>query len=413
MSWQVDSLEEPYDYDSIMHSSQWTYRNGEWIERVRPKDPNAKIGQREKLSEGDIKQTNKLYRCPLICGSQVRGTFGTITSPNYPQAYSANTRCLWEITVPVGSTITLSFTSFNLEGYVQCDADYVKIFNGPSKNEALLITLCGRDLPKTVSSTSNTMTMEFVSDSSVQEGGFSATFQAAPAVQDRNCQNTEHWCQQECKDTELSIECACRRDFELQPDGKSCKVLCRMLLTGVTGEPLSPVESSSSQCVWKLVQTQRNQVFRLTFTEFDLIKENCQDNSVRVVRRLENNKTIDKRYCGKTLPPTIISYDELTLVFDMGSSGQPTHFRANYRYEDNECATNNGDCEYRCYKTPGTYHCKCKKGFELYEKSKCRQRGFAKCLPESCIFTCLSELKLFHCFLIVTQYARKLSNTLW
>ncbi|VDN13134.1 unnamed protein product [Dibothriocephalus latus] len=74
------------------------------------------------------------------------------------------------------------------------------------------------------------------------------------------------------------------------------------------------------------------------------------------------------------MPPTIISYDELTLVFDTGSSGQLTHFRANYQFEDNECATNNGDCEYRCYKTPGAYHCQCKKGFELYEKTKCRRR---------------------------------------
>ncbi|VDN43904.1 unnamed protein product [Dibothriocephalus latus] len=64
MSWQVDSLKEPYDYDSIMHYAQRIYQNGKMIEEVRPKDPNAKIGQREKLSEGDIQQANKLYSCP-------------------------------------------------------------------------------------------------------------------------------------------------------------------------------------------------------------------------------------------------------------------------------------------------------------------------------------------------------------
>ncbi|VDN15706.1 unnamed protein product [Dibothriocephalus latus] len=61
---EVDSLDEPYDYDSIMHYGQWAMHNFAMTEQIRSENPNAKIGQRKKLSEGDIKQTNKLYSCP-------------------------------------------------------------------------------------------------------------------------------------------------------------------------------------------------------------------------------------------------------------------------------------------------------------------------------------------------------------
>ncbi|VDK84846.1 unnamed protein product [Dibothriocephalus latus] len=124
-----------------------------------------------------------------------------------------------------------------------------------------------------------------------------------------------------------------------------------------------------------MAQETRAQVIRLTFTEFDLIaEENCKDNSVTVIRRLETYRTIPKIFCGNQLPPTIVSFDELTLVFDVGSSTQPTHFRANYRFEDNECAKNNGGCHHICYKMPGSFTCKCRGGYELYAESKCRRR---------------------------------------
>lgn len=80
-----------YDFDSIMHyarntfskvlltlsfrsqslirNKKWLNKQGTYLDTILPQaDPETKsrpeIGQRIRLSEGDISQTNKLYKCP-------------------------------------------------------------------------------------------------------------------------------------------------------------------------------------------------------------------------------------------------------------------------------------------------------------------------------------------------------------
>lgn len=53
-----------YDFDSIMHTNSVAYsKNGlNTIETLDPKNMH-KIGQRDKLSEGDILRINRMYKC--------------------------------------------------------------------------------------------------------------------------------------------------------------------------------------------------------------------------------------------------------------------------------------------------------------------------------------------------------------
>lgn len=64
----VNSLGQPYDYLSIMHYAKNTFSKGTYLETILPIDvPGQKrpeIGQRIRLSEGDISQANLLYKCP-------------------------------------------------------------------------------------------------------------------------------------------------------------------------------------------------------------------------------------------------------------------------------------------------------------------------------------------------------------
>lgn len=64
----MNSLGLIYDYDSIMHYARNTFSKGTYLDTIQPIDvPGRKrpeIGQRIKLSEGDIAQTNLLYKCP-------------------------------------------------------------------------------------------------------------------------------------------------------------------------------------------------------------------------------------------------------------------------------------------------------------------------------------------------------------
>lgn len=64
----VNSLGQPYDYDSIMHYAKNTFSKGTYLETILPIDVPGKkrpeIGQRIRLSEGDVAQANLLYKCP-------------------------------------------------------------------------------------------------------------------------------------------------------------------------------------------------------------------------------------------------------------------------------------------------------------------------------------------------------------
>ena len=64
---EVNSLGLPYDYDSIMHYAKNTFSKGTYLDTILPMESHGKkrpeIGQRVRLSEGDIAQTNLLYKC--------------------------------------------------------------------------------------------------------------------------------------------------------------------------------------------------------------------------------------------------------------------------------------------------------------------------------------------------------------
>lgn len=70
---EVTSLGLPYDYASIMHYARNTFSKSTYLDTILPQeDPQRKrpeIGQRVRLSEGDISQTNLLYKCPSKCVS--------------------------------------------------------------------------------------------------------------------------------------------------------------------------------------------------------------------------------------------------------------------------------------------------------------------------------------------------------
>ena len=62
-----DYLNEPYDYDSVMHYPRTGFGivvNGRRQATIIPKDkPWRKIGQRKGFSAIDLRQINKLYKC--------------------------------------------------------------------------------------------------------------------------------------------------------------------------------------------------------------------------------------------------------------------------------------------------------------------------------------------------------------
>ncbi len=61
--YDVDSLGIGYDYNSIMHYNKWAFARHYRLDTIRAKDQDIPIGGGYELSELDILQANRLYRC--------------------------------------------------------------------------------------------------------------------------------------------------------------------------------------------------------------------------------------------------------------------------------------------------------------------------------------------------------------
>ncbi|KAH7932515.1 hypothetical protein HPB51_029299 [Rhipicephalus microplus] len=91
---EVNSLGLAYDFESIMHYARNTFSKSTHLDTILPQE-NAttrhrpEIGQRVRLSPGDISQTNRLYKCPRRAGRAV-----ACTDETYPVLFIARYRRL-------------------------------------------------------------------------------------------------------------------------------------------------------------------------------------------------------------------------------------------------------------------------------------------------------------------------------
>ena len=111
-----------------------------------------------------------------MCGGEIFRDEGRLSSPNYPDYYKPNKNCLWKITVQEGYSVALEFHSFEVENHDSCVYDYLEIRDGHEPHSPLIGRFCGYNVPSNVNSTSNKMSVKFVSDGSVQKAGFAASF---------------------------------------------------------------------------------------------------------------------------------------------------------------------------------------------------------------------------------------------
>ena len=119
--------------------------------------------------------------CPT--GKNLHGLAGFIASPNFPNKYPQYSRCAWNITVPSGYFIKVTFHYFQLEPYQNSPCYYdapgarVTITNVATNNNYHPFMLCGQSLPHPVYSVGNSAQLIFTSLSK-QYSGFHATYRA-------------------------------------------------------------------------------------------------------------------------------------------------------------------------------------------------------------------------------------------
>jgi hypothetical protein len=82
----------------------------------------------------------------------------------------------FKLTYVSADRITLTFTHMDLERYSSCIHDYVVVFDGDNANGTVIGRYCGNRIPTSMTSQGSSMTVQFVSDPSVQLSGFRALY---------------------------------------------------------------------------------------------------------------------------------------------------------------------------------------------------------------------------------------------
>ncbi|KAL8573023.1 hypothetical protein ACOMHN_010453 [Nucella lapillus] len=108
----------------------------------------------------------------INCRNRLTAQSGVIESINYPDTYHNNQNCSWLIATTAGKTVNISFQTFHLESDSGCNHDYLEILDGESPSSPSLGKFCDDNVPTPVTSTSNRVRVNFVTDSSVTYGGF-------------------------------------------------------------------------------------------------------------------------------------------------------------------------------------------------------------------------------------------------
>ncbi|XP_015588432.1 tolloid-like protein 2 isoform X3 [Cephus cinctus] len=334
---EVNSLGLPYDYDSIMHYAKNTFSKGTYLDTILPMENHGKkrpeIGQRIRLSEGDIAQTNLLYKCHK-CGRTFQensGTFGSSTHPNSSPVTDGE-RCEWRITATHGERIVLNISSLDIFKSDHCRTDYLEIRDGYWQKSPVLGRFCGSGkIHNPVVSTGSRMLVTYVT-SNRQSGyrGFNANYEAV-----------------------------CGGELELNG-------------VGHLESPNYPEEyQSSKECVWKLTVPQDYQV-ALKFQSFEIENhDNCVYDYVEVRDGHNADSPLIGVYCGYKIPPDIKSAGNKLLVkFVSDGSVQKAGFSATFMKEFDECALIDHGCEHDCINTLGGFECSCKIGYELHSDGK-------------------------------------------
>ncbi|XP_063851508.1 protein tolkin-like [Scylla paramamosain] len=334
---EVNSLGLRYDFNSIMHYARATFAMATHLDTIRPRpEPNhaklPEIGQRIRLSEGDIAQTNLLYKCPK-CGRTYQESSAVFSSPSYVNSAPppGGEKCEWRITATHGEAIVLNITSMDIFKSDGCSTDFLEVRDGYWHKSPSLGRFCGSlRLPKRIVSTGSRMLISYVTSVN-QNGhrGFTASYEAV-----------------------------CGGDLTMEQ--------------GHLESPNYPDDyGSNKECVWRITVPEGHQV-ALRFHSFEIEEhDDCVYDYLDIRDGHEENSTLIGVFCGYKIPSDIKSVsNKMRIKFVTDGSVQKAGFSATFLKEYDECSSSDHGCEQECLNQLGGYECRCKIGYELHSDGK-------------------------------------------
>ncbi|XP_051775015.1 CUB and sushi domain-containing protein 1 [Erpetoichthys calabaricus] len=222
-----------------------------------------------------------------MCGTQLRGPSGVITSPNFPVQYDNNAHCTWVITASNPSkVIKLTFEEFDLErGY-----DTLTVGDGGQVGDqkSVFHVLTGTNTPDLIVSTSHQMWLLFKTDETSGSLGFKVSYEeieqgscgdpGVPAYGRRDGSRFLHG------DT-LRFECqpafelvglktiTCQKNNQWSAKKPSCVFSCFFNFTTPSGVLLSPnypnEYGDNMHCVWLIIAKPESRI-HLAFNDLNV-----------------------------------------------------------------------------------------------------------------------------------------------
>ncbi|KAM8938764.1 embryonic protein UVS.2-like [Pelodytes ibericus] len=290
----TNNLGLEYDYTSVMHYGKYAFSIDYLQPSIEPiPDSMTPIGQRYGLSNLDVAKINKLYGCN-ICSSVLSGDSGSFSSASNPSNYPNNYNCSWLIRTPFDK-VFLQFDAFDVQVSQGCTADYIRVFDGPSRSSALLLNqTCGKGLLPPLVASRNSLLVEFITDKTVTATGFRASYSTVP---------------------------------------------CGGTLTLPRGNVSSPGYEQNqlyppfSDCTWTVRAPAGYQVM-LDFVTFSLEDSyGCPYDSLEIRDGMLTTSSLLGTYCGSRIIPSVNSTkSSLLLKFSSDSSGEFSGFQAKYSF---------------------------------------------------------------------------------
>ncbi|XP_005062399.1 PREDICTED: bone morphogenetic protein 1 [Ficedula albicollis] len=411
---EVESLGETYDFDSIMHYARNTFSRGIFLDTILPKyDVNGvrpAIGQRTRLSKGDIAQARKLYRCPA-CGETLQDSQGNFSSPEFPNGYSAHMHCVWRISVTPGEKIILNFTTLDLYRSRLCWYDYVEVRDGFWRKATLrgnnpgpaARSSCPPAPPRGRSGAGGSPLPLSLPARHPRVLGMGGVIpQRAICGGDVKKDNGHIQSPNYPDDYRPSKVCVWKitvsegyhvgltfQSFEPAPEPVEvtgagwCRpaAACGGFLTKLNGSITSPgwpkEYPPNKNCIWQLVAPTQYRI-SLQFDFFETEGNDvCKYDFVEVRSGLTADSKLHGKFCGAEKPDVITSqYNNMRIEFKSDNTVSKKGFKAHFFSDKDECSKNNGGCQHECLNSFGSYECQCRSGFVLHDnKHDCKEAG--------------------------------------
>lgn len=116
------------------------------------------------------------------CGGILTTKIGSIMSPEFSKSNTNILNCSWIISAPEGNIIQVTFVRFHLGSSHECSNDYLMVMDNNTVfgMGGVIGKYCGTQLPPTILSTANLLTIKFLSHMSLSQEGFLATYMFVP-----------------------------------------------------------------------------------------------------------------------------------------------------------------------------------------------------------------------------------------